>query len=56
MRALTEAVLSGASDEALAGLGGVERPALEADADDVGAADGYLLGTPANFGYLSGAL
>ncbi len=34
----------------------VERPALEATADDVLAADGYLLGTPANFGYMSGAL
>ena len=56
MRALTEAVLSGASDEALAGLEVVERPALEADAADELAADGYLLGTPANFGYMSGAL
>ena len=32
------------------------RPALEATAEDVLAADGYLLGTPANFGYMSGAL
>ena len=32
------------------------RPALEATADDVLAADGYLLGTTANFGYMSGAL
>lgn len=30
--------------------------ALEATADDVLAADGYILGTPANFGYMSGAL
>src|SRR5690606_2889853 len=34
----------------------VARPALEATAEDVLAADGYLLGTPANFGYMSGAL
>ena len=30
--------------------------ALDATADDVLAADGYILGTPANFGYMSGAL
>src|SRR5439155_11410610 len=32
------------------------RPALTASAADVLAADGYLLGTPANIGYMSGAL
>ncbi|MEM8925586.1 MAG: flavodoxin [Actinomycetota bacterium] len=31
-------------------------PALEATAVDALAADGYLLGTPANLGYMSGAL
>ncbi len=34
----------------------VVKPALEAGADDVLGADGYLLGTTANFGYMSGAL
>jgi multimeric flavodoxin WrbA len=34
----------------------VVRPALEATAGDVLAADGYVLGTSANFGYMSGAL
>jgi multimeric flavodoxin WrbA len=34
----------------------VERAALEATAEDVLAADGYLLGTAAHFGYMSGAL
>jgi NAD(P)H-dependent FMN reductase len=34
----------------------VIRPALTAAAADVLAADGYLLGTPANIGYMSGAL
>lgn len=32
------------------------RSALEAQASDVLRADGYLLGTSANFGYMSGAL
>ena len=32
------------------------RPALTASAVDVLSADGYLLGTPANIGYMSGAL
>lgn len=32
------------------------RQALETTVDDVLAADGYLLGTTANFGYISGAL
>jgi NAD(P)H-dependent FMN reductase len=56
VQALTDAVLSGARDDAIEGVQVVVRQALEADADDVLAADGYLLGTPANFGYMSGAL
>ena len=56
VRALTDAVLAGAGDDAITGVEVVVRPALEATADDVLAADGYLLGTPANFGYMSGAL
>lgn len=32
------------------------RPALEATTADVLAADGFVLGTTANFGYISGAL
>lgn len=56
VRALTDAVLAGTRDEAIEGVDVVERPALEATAEDVLAADGYLLGTPANFGYMSGAL
>ena len=61
MQALLERVVAGANDPEVqdASDGGVEvlvRPALEATADDVLAADGYVLGTTANFGYMSGAL
>ncbi|MGB0101793.1 MAG: flavodoxin family protein [Nocardioides sp.] len=56
VRALTDAVVAGAHDDAIEGVEVVIRPALEARAEDVLAADGYLLGTTANFGYMSGAL
>ena len=57
VQALTAAALEGARDEELrATVEVVERPALEATAADVLAADSVLLVTPANFGYMSGAL
>ena len=56
LQALTRSVADGAGDDAIEGVDVVTRTALEATADDVLAADGYLLGTPANFGYMSGAL
>ena len=59
MQRLLEGVLAGAADEDVQAATAVEvvvRPALEATADDVLSADGYLLGTTANFGYMSGAL
>lgn len=56
MRALVDAMLAGTAEPAITGVDVVVRPALEASADDVLAADGYLLATPANFGYMSGAL
>ena len=56
VRSLADAVVAGAHDDAIEGVDVVVRPALEAGAADVLAADGYLLGTPANFGYMSGAL
>ena len=56
VRSLTDAVVSGANDDEIDGVEVVLRPALEADAADVLSADGYLLGTTANFGYMSGAL
>ena len=55
-RDLLEAVLAGANDTEIEGVDVRAVPALEATADDVLAADGYVLGTPANFGYMSGAL
>lgn len=51
-----EAVLAGATDEAIDGVDVVHRAALSATVSDVLSADGYLLGTPANLGYMSGAL
>ncbi len=56
VQALTDQVLAGTRDEAIQGVEVVVRPALEAGADDVLGAEAYLLGTPANFGYMSGAL
>jgi multimeric flavodoxin WrbA len=56
MQALLEAVVSGASTDEIDGVEVVLRPALTASAVDVLQADGYLLGTPANIGYISGAL
>lgn len=55
-QAMFEAVVSGATDPEIDGVDVVRRPALAATAADVLAADGYLLGTPANLGYMSGAL
>ena len=56
VQALTDHVIAGAHDDAIEGVEIVVRRALEARAADVLAADGYLLGTTANFGYMSGAL
>lgn len=56
VRAIADAVLRGARLDDIEGVEVVERAALEATADDVLGADGYLLGTTANFGYISGAL
>jgi multimeric flavodoxin WrbA len=54
--ALYLAAMEGARDPALAEVDVAVRPALTASAGDVLEADGYLLGSPANLGYISGAL
>lgn len=50
------AVRSGATDDAIEGVEVVVRAALAATAVDVLEADAYVLGTPVNLGYVSGAL
>lgn len=50
------AVLAGAGTDEIEGVSVDVRPALSATASDVLAADGFVLGTPANIGYMSGAL
>jgi hypothetical protein len=56
LHTLFEAALAGATDPQITGVEIVARPALVAGPVDVLEADGYLLGTPANLGYMSGAL
>ena len=56
LQELLESALAGARDEAIEGVEVVVRPALVASAVETMEADGYLLGTPANIGYISGAL
>jgi flavorubredoxin len=56
LHAMFEAVTAGATNDLVEGVEVVIRAALSATAVDVLDADGYLLGTPANIGYMSGAL
>ena len=56
VHAMFEAVHAGATDPQIEGVEVVALAALRATAHAVLHADGYLLGTPANLGYMSGAL
>ncbi len=53
---LAEAVLAGARDPEVEGVDVRYRQAADADADDLRWAHGLLLGTPENFGYMSGMM
>jgi multimeric flavodoxin WrbA len=53
---LLDAVVRGASDPDITGVDVIRRAALAATAPDLLAADAVVLGTPANIGYMSGAL
>jgi NAD(P)H-dependent FMN reductase len=56
LHSMYQAVMAGAGDPAIEGVELQARPALGATATDVLGADAFLLGTPANIGYMSGAL
>ena len=51
-----EAVIAGATDSEIEGVEVLRRAALTVSPAEMLAADGYVLGTPANLGYISGAL
>ncbi len=56
MQELLEAALDGTRADGIEGVEVRVRAALTASPVDVLEADGFLLGTPANIGYMSGAL
>lgn len=56
LQAMFEAARDGARTDEIESVEVVVRPALTTGAADVLEADGYVLGTPANIGYMSGAL
>ena len=53
---MADAVIAGASSDGVDDVEVRVRSALEADADDLLWCDGFVLGTPENFGYMSGAM
>lgn len=53
---MAEAVIEGARHPDVEGVEVRVRTALGADADDLIWADAFILGTPENFGYMSGAM
>jgi multimeric flavodoxin WrbA len=55
-QAMTDAVVAGATDEAITGVHVAVQRAFDTTPDDVRQCNGIILGTPSNFGYMSGAL
>jgi len=53
---MADAVIEGARRPDIEGVEVRAKTALEADADDLLWADAFILGTPENFGYMSGAM
>lgn len=53
---MAEAVIRGARNADIENVEVRVRTALEADADDLLWCDAFILGTPENFGYMSGAM
>ena len=49
-------MVAGATSDDVEGVDVIVKRAFDADADDVRASDAVVLGTPENFGYMSGAL
>ncbi|MBT8088505.1 MAG: flavodoxin, partial [Gammaproteobacteria bacterium] len=53
---MAEAVIRGAESDAVSDVEVRAISALDAGAEDLAWADGFILGTPENFGYMSGAM
>lgn len=53
---MAEAVVRGATSSEIEGVAVRVLSPLDADADDLLWSDGFILGTPENFGYMSGAM
>jgi len=53
---MADAVIAGATSGEISGVEVRVKSALDADAEDLLWADGFILGTPENFGYMSGAM
>ena len=53
---MADAVIRGANHADVEGVEVRVKTALDADAEDLLWADGFILGTPENFGYMSGAM